>query len=78
MPMPIDIQVTYIDGNSENFYIPLTIMRGKKQTNATVLPDWNWGHPGYTFHTQKPIKEIIIDTSQLLADSNKENNTFSR
>ena len=33
MPMPIDLEVTYTDGSTENFNIPLRIMRGAKPTS---------------------------------------------
>ena len=30
MPMPIDVKVTYEDGEVDNFYIPLQMMRADK------------------------------------------------
>nr|WP_242083572.1 M1 family metallopeptidase [Aestuariivivens sediminis] len=74
MPMPIDITVDYTDGTSEDFYIPLQMMRGEKPTNATVLADWAWAYPTYTFQTTKPIKSVEIDPSGLMADVNMTNN----
>lgn len=77
MPMPIDVTVTYVDGTSEEFYIPLNLMRGEKPTTATVLKDWAWGNPTYNFTVKKEIKSVEIDASGLMADVNRENNTFS-
>lgn len=76
MPMPIDLTVTYTDGTTENFYIPLQMMLGKKPTQATVLPYWAWGNPNFTFTTKKTIKKVEIDTSLLMADIDRSNNTF--
>ena len=76
MPMPLDIEVVYIDGSKEQFNIPLRIMRGNKPTNATVLTDWAWAFPTYSFTVSKNIKSVEIDTSKLMADINDENNYF--
>lgn len=76
MPMPMDISVSYTDGTSENFYIPLRMMRGAKQTTATQLEDWTWAHPTYTFEAKKQVKSVVIDPSGLMADVKKANNTY--
>ena len=78
MPMPIDLEVLYIDGSKELFYIPLNLMRGEKPTNATILSDWGWAYPTYTFEVSKKIKEVIIDPSQLMADIVKKNNILKK
>jgi hypothetical protein len=77
MPMPIDISVTYTDGSTEDFYIPLQMMRGEKPTSATIIDDWAWAMPTYTFETKKPVKSVEIDKSKLMADVKPENNTFN-
>ncbi len=74
MPMPIDVEVTYTDGSKEMFNIPLRMMRGEKPTNATILKDWTFAHPTYTFTTNKDVKSVEIDPSKLMADVNLENN----
>ena len=74
MPMPIDLTVTYTDGSSEDFYIPLQMMRGEKPTTATLLSDWAWAYPTYTFETSKTIQSVEIDPKGLMADIEKENN----
>ncbi|MGY0408331.1 MAG: M1 family metallopeptidase [Polaribacter sp.] len=78
MPMPIDLEVVYTDGTSENFNIPLRMMRGHKPTSATILEDWAWANPVYTFTASKAVKSVEIDTSKLMADINLENNVYGR
>ena len=55
-------------------------MRGEKPTNAQILKDWSWGNPFYTFNvsdgSNKQIKSVEIDKSQLMADIDRENNTY--
>ncbi|MFT5761040.1 MAG: hypothetical protein ACI8WA_000144 [Polaribacter sp.] len=76
MPMPIDVTVTYADGTTEDFNIPLRMMRGNKPTNATVIEDWTWSHPSYSFSVTKDIKKVEIDNSQLMADIDRKNNVY--
>ncbi|WXT99260.1 M1 family metallopeptidase [Seonamhaeicola sp. MEBiC1930] len=74
MPMPLDLTVTYTDGSLENFYIPLQMMRGEKSTSATIIKDWAWAYPTYTFKTNNAVKSVEIDPSGLMADVDKRNN----
>ncbi|OYX28081.1 MAG: peptidase M1 [Flavobacteriales bacterium 32-35-8] len=74
MPMPIDVTVTYMDGTTEDFYIPLRMMHGEKPTNATKKTDWAWAYPTYSFETKKEVKSVVIDPKNLMADINKGNN----
>ena len=76
MPMPIDVEVTYLDGSSESFNIPLEMMRANKPTVATILKDWGWANPTYTFTTAKAVKSVAIDKSKLMADINEGNNSL--
>ena len=84
MPMPIDIKVTYEDGATDNFYIPLQMMRTNKPNpqlseSWNVLPDWAWAYPNYSFvlKKDKKIKSVAIDASSLMAYINLENNTYN-
>ncbi|MFD1161362.1 M1 family metallopeptidase [Hwangdonia seohaensis] len=77
MPMPIDVTVTYNDGSSEDFYIPLRMMRGEKPTKATIIKDWAWAYPTYAFETSKAIKSVQIDPLEMMADVDKTNNRIS-
>ena len=83
MPMPIDLQVNFADGSSRLYYIPLQMMRGEKSfgdTPVTVLRDWAWARPSYSFNVDSPseIVEVIIDPSGRMADIQKENNRFEK
>jgi aminopeptidase N len=84
IPMPLDILVTYDDGEEELFYIPITLMRGEKENetslNRTTLADWSWVNPEYTFtidRKKKNIASIQIDPSEKMADVDLENNLYS-
>jgi len=68
MPMPLDLNVEYTDGTSENLYIPLQMMRGEKPTTAKILKDWAWAMPTYEFTASKDVKSIEIDPKNRMAD----------
>ncbi|MCB9426708.1 MAG: M1 family metallopeptidase [Flavobacteriales bacterium] len=84
MPMPLDIFVVYEDHSQESFHIPLRMMRYVKENpypkvKRTVLEDWPWAFPTYSFEIPKPKKEIlaiIIDPTMQMADTNKDNNIY--
>lgn len=83
MPMPLDVHVVYEDGTEELFYIPLRIMRGEKpaenDVKRTVLEDWQWVNPTYSFEipvSADKITSIVIDPSQRLADIDRSNNVY--
>ena len=76
MPMPIDVEVVYVDETSESFNIPLRMMRGAKPTSNTTIEDWAWAYPIYTFEVSKEVKSVTIDKSGLMADINLDNNVF--
>lgn len=83
MPMPIDLYVTYEDGSQESFYIPLQMMRGEKENpfptfKRTVLKDWAWAYPSYSFEITngKKVKNMMIDATLLMADVDLENNVY--
>ena len=84
-PMPLEVQVTGLDGQQWTFYIPLRLMRGEKAPNADqeqgwmVQEDWPWVEPTYTFTVpvaKSDIATITIDESGLLADVDRSNNTW--
>ncbi len=77
MPMPIDLKVTYTDGSTEGFYIPLRMLLGNKPTSATIINDWSWTSPTYSFTTNKTIQSVEIDPSKLMADIDRSNNTLT-
>ncbi|WP_343488373.1 M1 family metallopeptidase [Allomuricauda sp. d1] len=85
MPMPLDILVVDTDGNQQTYYVPLRMMRGEKENpypniQRTVAEDWAWASPTYELILDMPkgnIAGISIDPSMLMADVNRENNTYS-
>ncbi len=84
MPMPIDLTVEFVDGTTQNYYIPLRMMNFEKPNQSLekprkILTDWAWAYPTYNFSIDKPknqIKKITIDPSALMADVKPENNIF--
>ena len=84
MPMPIDLMIEYVDGSTENFYIPLRMMSFEKPNQSpnikrTVLDDWAWAYPTYNFsigRSKSDIKKITLDPSGLMADVKQDNNVF--
>jgi hypothetical protein len=77
MPMPLDVTVTYADGSTEDFYIPLRMMRGAKSTSATVKDNWAWAYPTYSLETSKAVQSVKIDPKELMADVKKDNNSYT-
>lgn len=81
MPMPLDIKVTYKDGSSKNYYIPLRMLYFTKPGAENVQQDWPWAMPTYTLSVDKSkedISKIEIDPSQLMADVDRENNVYEK
>ncbi len=84
MPMPLDLMVTYKNGEKEVFNIPLDLMRGAKpnefaDTPYQVLPDWPWTNPSYEFVLEEKIKNIAsiqIDASERMVDVDLNNNSW--
>lgn len=85
MPMPIDLVVTYADGSTELFYIPLSIMRGEKSEDLgmtrTVKPDWPWVYPEYKLSISRNVSDIVsveIDPTLRMADIERQNNIWPK
>ncbi len=84
MPMPVDLQITFKDGSSEMFYVPLNLMFGAKPTeNKTqtreVLEEWKWTHPTYIVELKRRLTEIKIvdiDPTKRMADVDRKNNAL--
>lgn len=81
-PMPIDLYVTYRDGTTEIFYIPVNETLGSKQVEnrsmqRTDLLAWPWVNPNYVVRINKKAAEIAsveIDPTLRLADIDRKNN----
>ena len=81
MPMPLDIKVTYTDGSTQMFYVPLTRMYWHKPNAGIVKDGWAWSYPTYnlTLDTQKTeISKIQLDPSLRMADVDRENNVYEQ
>ena len=83
MPMPLEILVNFKDKPSEVHYIAIPLMRGEKQnpykTKWTVHKDWPWAHTEYELiidHPKSKIKDIFIDPSYYMADTDRDNNAY--
>lgn len=81
MPMPVDVLVTTMEGQTHHYTIPLDIMRGAKTeeagVNYTVMADWMWVSPTYELLIGIPpgkIRAVEIDPSIRLADADRSNN----
>jgi hypothetical protein len=82
MPMPCEVEVTFMNGESTMYYIPLRMMRGVKKAenpeqNRVVLPDWPWTNRSYEFILEVPMEDISrieLDPSFRMADLDRENN----
>ncbi len=81
MPMPIDIEISYVDETVSLHTIPLRMMRGEKSNDGPRLfqieEDWPWTHRTYSFTTSRPsedISSIRIDPTFRLADVDLSNN----
>lgn len=85
MAMPLDILVTYTNGDQELFYAPLESMRGEKpaenKMERTILPDHRWVDPTYEFEIPEKMKKVAkveIDPTHRLADIMPENNVWKK
>ncbi len=85
MAMPLDILVTYANGDREVFYAPLESMRGAKPAEPgierTLLPDHRWVDAEYTFEIPERAKKIVqieIDPSHRMADMDLEDNVWKQ
>ncbi len=82
MPMPVDLQLTFKDGNKELHYIPMNLMFGEKPVEDSTNPrktyePWKWTHSTYIIETNKKLadfKIVEIDASQRMADVERKNN----
>ncbi len=86
MMMPIDLEIEYLDGSKELYYIPLRMMRGEKpaedqETMRLSQQVWPWTYPTYELQLSKPIKDIKriqIDPTDRLADIDQSDNLMQR
>ncbi|MVN21779.1 M1 family metallopeptidase [Mucilaginibacter arboris] len=84
MPMPIDLQITFLNGKKMLHYIPMYLMFGEKpaepgQPLRVVEQAWKWTHPTYTLELNGKLADmwrIEIDPTKRMADVKQENNLW--
>ena len=82
MPMPLDIQLTFKNGEKEMHYIPLNLMYGVKPDETPAIPrkvyePWKWTSSTYIIETNRKLGDfttVAIDPSQRMADVERKNN----
>ena len=78
IPMPLEIEVSFVDGSNALYYIPIDLMQGIKpfDNDVVVLNPWAWVAPEYSFLVEgnKKIVKIEIDPSKRLADVDQKRN----
>ena len=78
IPMPLEVLVSFGDGSTAMYYIPIDLMQGNKtfNNNVVILEPWSWVNTEYVFEIQgnKKVIKIEIDPSKRLADVNQNKN----
>ena len=78
IPMPLEVLISFGDGSTAMYYIPIDLMQGNKTfyNNVVFLEPWSWVNTEYVFEIQgnKKIIKIEIDPSKRLADVNQNKN----
>ncbi len=81
MPMPVDVQISFKNGEKENHYIPLNLMYGAKQPEDNIpvkkYDAWKWTHNTYVIETSRKLADfrvVEIDPSLRMADIERKNN----
>jgi aminopeptidase N len=82
MPMPLDVQLTFRNGDKELHYIPLNLMYGEKPVEDVAIPRkgyeaWKWTHNTFIIETSRKLADfstVEIDPSLRMADIERKNN----
>ena len=78
IPMPLEVLISFGDGSTAMYYIPIDLMQGNKtfNNNVVILEPWSWVNTEYVFEIQgnKKVIKIEIDPSKRLADVNQNKN----
>lgn len=82
IPMPIDLQLTFANGERELHYVPMNLQYGEKPVEDATVPrkvyePWKWTHATYVISTSQKlsaVRVVEIDPSQRLADIDRKNN----
>ena len=84
MPMPVEVTVTLKDGTESYYYIAPELLRGEKPQPEyaerwTVLPDWGWTNPDYSFTVEmnkQDIERVAINARERMFEDDVDNNTW--
>jgi aminopeptidase N len=81
--MPVELLVTYKNGDQKRYYSALRMMRGEKvftdKIETIILADWPWTNPSYTINVPGSIEDIIkieLDPNHGTVDLYYTNNTW--
>ncbi|MBK8955607.1 MAG: M1 family metallopeptidase [Saprospiraceae bacterium] len=81
-PMPVEIRLNKANGDFEQFYIPLNLMRSCKDfgtKSVQKLPAWSWVQPYYEFELKlnlEDIHKLCINADSKMADVDPNNNCY--
>lgn len=78
MPMPVDVEIELVGGNTIRYTIPLVMMQGVKNEALPATP-WPWTHPTYTLLlnvSERDIVNIKLNPEGRVADVNKANDVW--
>jgi hypothetical protein len=84
MPMPIEVKVMMKNGTEKWYYIAPQILRGTKAQpayapNWTVLADWPWTNPDYTFELdvkKDDVKSVEVNPTGRMFEDDVDNNEW--
>ncbi|MCP9235387.1 M1 family metallopeptidase [Lewinella sp. JB7] len=84
MPMPLEVTVTLKDGSEKYYYIAPQILRGEKPrpdyaADWTVLADWGWTNPNYSFTLEmdkQTIQSVEINARGRMYEDDLDNNRW--
>jgi hypothetical protein len=81
MPMPVEMTVTFKNGDRTTYYAPLRVMRGEKPAPAdrdadwVQVEDWTWTNRVFTIEVpekMKKIDKIELDVNHQVMDVDRE------
>lgn len=82
-PMPTEVLVLKNDGSVTRYYIPLNLMRGKKnfpdELQVLTQPAWSWVNPHYILQLDcrsEEIAAICLNPDRQLADTDPSNDCY--
>ncbi len=84
MPMPQEVTVTLKNGREQYYYIAPQLLRGEKPqpayaTNWTVLADWGWTNPTYSFTidtNKQEIESVRLNARGRMFEDDMDNNVW--